>query len=62
MEIGKNIAKIRKDAGLTQENFAEKYNVTQQTVSNWENGRSYPDLDTIVQISDEKRSRKSHWL
>lgn len=53
MEIGKSIAKIRKDAGLTQESFAEKYNVTQQTVSNWENGRSYPDLDTIVQISDD---------
>ena len=53
MEIGKSIAKIRKDAGLTQESFAEKYNVTQQTISNWENGRSYPDLDTIVQISDD---------
>ena len=53
MEIGKSIAKIRKDACLTQETFAGKYNVTQQTVSNWENGRSYPDLDTIVRISDD---------
>ena len=53
MEIGRSIAKIRKENALTQENFAEKYNVTQQTISNWENGRSYPDLDTIVQISED---------
>lgn len=53
MEIGRSIAKIRKENALTQETFAEKYNVTQQTISNWENGRSYPDLDTIVQISED---------
>ena len=33
MELGKNIAKIRKDNNLTQDDFAEKYFVTKQTIS-----------------------------
>lgn len=53
MEVGKRIAKIRKDNSLSQEKFAEKYYVTQQTVSHWENGKSYPDLATLVKISDD---------
>ena len=53
MEIGKKIQKIRSDNKLTQDDLAEKYFVTRQTISNWENGKSYPDLDTIVKISDD---------
>ena len=53
MELGKNIAKIRKDNNLTQDDLAEKYFVTRQTISNWENGKSYPDLETLVKISDD---------
>lgn len=53
MELGKRIAMIRKDHNLTQAGFAEKYSVTQQAVSNWENGKSFPDLETIVRISDD---------
>ena len=53
MELGKNIVKIRKDNKLTQDNLAEKYFVTRQTISNWENGKSYPDLETLVKISDD---------
>lgn len=53
MELGKKIVKIRKDNNLTQEDFAEKYNVTRQTISSWENSKSYPDLDTLVKISDD---------
>lgn len=53
MELGKKIVKIRKDNNLTQEDFAEKYNVTRQTVSSWENSKSYPDLDTLVKISND---------
>lgn len=37
----------------TIEAFAKMYNVTRQTVSNWENEKSYPDLSTLVKISDE---------
>ena len=53
MELGKNIAKIRKDNNLTQDELALKYFVTRQTISNWENGKSYPDLETLVKISDD---------
>ena len=53
MEIGKSISKIRKDNNLTQDDLAEKYFVTRQTISNWENGKSYPDLETLVKISDD---------
>lgn len=53
MILGKKIVEIRKNNKLTQEDFAEKYNVTRQTISSWENGKSYPDLETLVQISDD---------
>lgn len=53
MQLGQAIAKIRKERGLTQEAFAKMFNVTRQTISNWENEKSYPDLSTLVKISDE---------
>ena len=53
MQLGQTIVKIRKEQGLTQEAFAKKFAVTRQTVSNWENEKSYPDLHTLVKISDE---------
>lgn len=53
MQLGQMIVKIRKENELTQEDFAQKFNVTRQTVSNWENEKSYPDLLTLVRISDE---------
>lgn len=53
MDLGNKISQIRKEHNLTQEEFAEKYNVTRQTISNWENSKSYPDLNTLVQISDD---------
>lgn len=52
MQLGKTIVKIRKEYELTQEDFAQKFNVTRQTVSNWENEKSYPDLLTLIKISD----------
>ena len=52
MELGKRIAEIRKENSLTQEGLAEICSVTRQTISNWENGKSYPDLETLVLISD----------
>lgn len=53
MQLGQMIVKIRKESKLTQEEFAKKFDVTRQTVSNWENEKSYPDLLTLVKISDE---------
>lgn len=53
MNIGKKIIEIRKQKNMTQEDFAKIFHVTRQTVSNWENEKSYPDLQTLVQISDK---------
>ena len=52
MNIGNQIATIRKEQQLTQEKFGELFHVTRQTVSNWENEKSYPDLQTLVDISN----------
>ena len=52
MSIGKRIMSIRKERQLTQEQFGSLFHVTRQTVSNWENGKSYPDLQLLVAISD----------
>lgn len=50
--VGKNISKIRSNANLTQEQLAEKLNVTRQAVSSWENGRTEPDIETLQKISE----------
>lgn len=52
MGIGKQIIRIRKERNLTQEDFAQMFHVTRQTVSNWENEKSYPDLQTLIVMSD----------
>ena len=51
--IAKNIKMIRKEKGWTQQQMADHLFVTRQTVSNWENGKSFPDLETIEQISEK---------
>lgn len=53
MDIGKEIANIRKNQNLTQEEFGSIFHVTRQTVSNWETGKNYPDLQTLVDISEQ---------
>ena len=50
MTLGNNIQRMRNEANLSQEDLAEKFNVSRQTISNWENGKSYPDLETVVNI------------
>ena len=53
MSIGNQIMSIRRKRQLTQEQFGSLFHVTRQTVSNWENGKSYPDLQLLVAISDQ---------
>ncbi len=53
MKLGQTIISIRKERNMTQEEFARIFHVTRQTVSNWENEKSYPDLETLVRISEE---------
>ena len=50
-DIGKNIKTMRQAKGMTQEAMADALYVTRQTVSNYENGRSRPDLDMLLQIA-----------
>ena len=51
-KIGTLLKELRNEKGLTQEQFAELVNVTNRTVSRWENGNNMPDLDILIQISD----------
>lgn len=51
MEIGKQIKKLRMTNDLTQEQLGEKLNVARTTISSWETGRTYPDLDMILALS-----------
>ena len=53
MELGKKITQIRKKANLTQEEMAEILLVSRQTVSNWENLKCYPDIETLIMISNK---------
>lgn len=50
-ELGRNIKRLRESRGLTQDGFAELLHVTRQTVSNYENGRSQPDLEMLTEIA-----------
>lgn len=50
--IGEKIKESRKTKNLTQQNLADKLNVSRSAVSNWEIGRNYPDIQMIVLISD----------
>ena len=51
MEIGKKLKDARTKSGFTQETVAEKINVSRQTISNWENEKSYPDIISVIELS-----------
>ena len=53
MDLANQILNIRKERKLTQEEFGRLFYVTRQTVSNWENGKSYPDLGILIDISNQ---------
>ena len=52
MQFSKVLKKQRKELRITQQDLADKLFVTRQTVSRWENDVSYPNLDTVVDISN----------
>lgn len=52
MDIGKKLRDARNAAKLTQESAAESLGVSRQTVSNWETGKTYPDIVSVIRMSD----------
>ena len=52
MELYEKLRAARAQAGLTQEQAAEALLVSRQTVSNWETGKTYPDIVSVVKMSD----------
>ena len=52
-KFGNFIKDIRKKNNLTQKQLADRYNVTYQAVSKWENGKNMPDISLIKQISED---------
>lgn len=51
MELAGQIRRRRKELGLSQEELAERIYVSRQTVSNWETGRTYPDIESLLLMS-----------
>ena len=52
MDIGTKIKEARLSAQLTQEQAAEQLGVSRQTISNWENNKTYPDIISVIKMSD----------
>ena len=52
MELGKQIKKYRQELQLSQEELADHVYVSRQTISNWENDKSYPDVTSLVLLSE----------
>ncbi len=50
MKFGENLYALRKSAKMSQENLAEKVGVSRQSVSKWETGEAYPEMDNILKI------------
>lgn len=52
MNVGEKLKNARVKQGLTQDELAEKLHITRQTISNWENSKSYPDILQIIELSN----------
>lgn len=52
MELGRQIKKYRNEQSLSQEELADKVFVSRQTVSNWENDKNYPDIKSLLLLSE----------
>lgn len=62
MDIGRKIKNARTNANLTQEQVAETLGVSRQTISNWENEKTYPDIVSVVKMSDLYNISLDHLL
>ena len=52
IKIGEFLKELRKERGLTQEQLAERFNVSRRSVSRWETGSNLPDVDILIEMAD----------
>ena len=52
MELGNQIKKYRNELEISQEKLAEEIYVSRQSVSNWENDKNYPDINSLIRLSE----------
>lgn len=52
MTFGTHLKQARQKQNLTQQQLADQLHVSRQTISGWENGRTYPDIDALIALSD----------
>ena len=52
MELGNQIKKHRNELEISQEKLAEKIYVSRQSISNWENDKNYPDINSLIRLSE----------
>lgn len=52
VKIGRFMRELRKEKALTQEQLAEKFGVSNRTVSRWENGNNMPDISILIELAD----------
>ena len=52
MDLAEKILTLRKSRNWTQDQLAEQLDISRQTISNWENEKSYPDIVSVVRLSD----------
>lgn len=51
MDFGENIKSVRVGRDLTQQQMADKLNISRQAISNWENNRNLPDIEMLIEIA-----------
>ncbi|WP_270335155.1 helix-turn-helix domain-containing protein [Ligilactobacillus acidipiscis] len=52
MLFGERLQQSRNNLNLTQQDIADKMHVSRQTISSWERGNSYPDINSLISLSD----------
>ena len=52
MSLSENLQYLRAREGITQEQLAERLDVSRQSVSKWESGTSFPEMDTLLKLCD----------
>lgn len=52
MDFSEKLRKLRREKGLSQEKLAELLNISRQSISKWESGQTYPEVEKLIKLSD----------